>query len=61
MASDPVLEIPTGENPIAMSGIEFVEFATRNPDAFGSVLANWASPPSPNTAPVRFISIGRAN
>lgn len=38
MASDPVLEKPAGENPIAMSGIEFVEFATRDPDAFGSVL-----------------------
>lgn len=38
MASDQVLAIPAGENPIAMSGIEFVEFATRDPDAFGSVL-----------------------
>jgi 4-hydroxyphenylpyruvate dioxygenase len=30
--------MPASENLIAMSGIEFVEFATRNPDSFGNVL-----------------------
>lgn len=38
MTFDPVCEMPASENPIAMSGIEFVEFATRNPDSFGNVL-----------------------
>lgn len=38
MAPDQVPEISTSENPIAMNGIEFVEFAARDPDSFGSVL-----------------------
>lgn len=38
MTSAQSLAVPANDNPIAMSGIEFVEFATRAPDAFGGIL-----------------------
>ncbi len=38
MTSAPNLATPAPANPTAMDGIEFVEFATHDPDSFGDVL-----------------------
>jgi 4-hydroxyphenylpyruvate dioxygenase-like putative hemolysin len=41
---------PEPSNPLGMDGIEFIEFATSQPQALGGLCSGWASRRSPATA-----------
>jgi 4-hydroxyphenylpyruvate dioxygenase-like putative hemolysin len=48
-----------GSNPLGISGIEFIEFATSKPQALGVLLEKWDFVRSRGTAPGKSNSIGR--
>ena len=45
--------LPEPANPVGIDGIEFVEYATPQPQEFGALLRSWASRRSPGTARAR--------
>ena len=57
---DPREALAQADNPLALQGIEFVEYATAKPQTFGQSLNGWASGPSRGTARARCCSTARA-